>query len=424
MKKLIGMLNSHKELDGYKIAEKKTDSYELFFVHEKLETARATSTTDTGVTVYVDHDGKKGDSSFSLYASMSDEEIEKKIAQAAARAKLISNEPYELPEGGELRTELPENLSEYDDKELAAKIAKTVFTSPCPAGCTINALEIFLYTDAFRVINSKGVDKTQVTRRVMIEAIPTFTDENESVELYQNCSFTIFDEEKLREEISRKLCEVRDRRLAVKPGKELKVRVVLRPEEISELMEELSYDLGYASVYTESNLHKIGDDLQPGACDKLTLTRRAVTPGSEESGLFDADGTELTDTVLIKDGVVENYFGSSRFGQYLKVEKPTGVLNCMKVEPGTLTEEELKREPYIECASMSGMQVDLYNDYIGGEIRLAYYFDGEKTVPVSGVSMSGKLSEALAALRLSNQTITYRNYEGPDKLLLSDMTVL
>ena len=84
----------------------------------------------------------------------------------------------------------------------------------------------------------------------------------------------------------------------------------------------------------------------------------------------------------------------------------------------------MKAKPYLECASLSGIQVDLFNDYIGGEIRLAYYFDGEKTVPVTGISMSGKLSDVLKALRLSSETVIEGAYEGPALLLMPGMKVL
>ena len=425
MKKLTELLNSEKSLSGWRICQTSTDSYELFFVHEKLETTRAASAVNTSVTVYVDHDGAKGDSTFSVYKSMSKAELKEKIAQAARRALLVNNQPYELCGAGKEETALPTNLSSYDEKELAAMIARDVFTADRPQGCSINALEVFLYKDVFRVVTSRGVDKTQTTRRVMIEAIPTFTDEKESVELYEDYRFTVYDKDKLQKEISEKLREVRDRRLARKPETPLKINVVLRPQEIRELLMEYAYYLNYSLVYTHANLHKTGDDLQPGdGCDKLTLTLCAAIPGSERSASFDEDGTALRDTTVIENGVVKDYFGSSRFGQYLGVKTPSGDLRCGRLAAGTLTERELKSAPYLECASMSGLQIDLYNDYIGGEIRLAYYFDGEKTVPVTGISMSGRLSDTLKALRLSKETDSEGAYEGPVKMLLPGMEIL
>ena len=64
MKNLNKLLDEYEGLSGYRIVEKHVLSYELFFVHRSLETVRDTDTTATDVTVYVDHDGVMGDSTF------------------------------------------------------------------------------------------------------------------------------------------------------------------------------------------------------------------------------------------------------------------------------------------------------------------------------------------------------------------------
>ena len=419
------LLEQNRDLSGWRINEMNTVSYELFFVHRKLETVRATDTVTTNVTVYVDHDGKKGDSSFDISAAMTEADIKQKIETAVHRAKLVYNEPYELPEGGAETAELPSNMKDRDPKELGQQIADAVFAADTVPGGSINACEIFLYRDTVRVINSRGIDKSQQKHWVMIEAIPTFTEGAESAELYEDHRFTDFDPAKVTAEISRRMAEARDRFTAKKPDVPMEINVLLRPHEITELLSELADDLNYQSVYMHANLHKTGDDLQEnGDGDKLTVTMKAQVPGSEESPSFDADGAAFIDTCVIRDGVAAANFGSSRFGQYLGVERPTGNLPCIQAEAGTLTEADMKKAAYLECASMSGLQLDLYNDYIGGEIRLAYYFDGEKTVPVTGISMSGKLSVALASLRLSRSIVTEGAYEGPQYLMIQGMTVL
>ncbi len=419
------LLEKNQHVNGWRITEKATLSYELFFVHQSLETVRATDTVSTSVTVYVDHDGAKGDSTFAVYQSMTEADIAAKIEAAVARAKLVSNQPYDLPEAGELSAELPTNMKDCDMKELGVKIADAVFAADTLPGGSINACEIFLYRDTVRVLNSRGVDKTQVTHRAMIEAIPTFTTEKESVELYEDYRFTQFDAAKITAEIAEKMQEVKARSEAVKPAVPMTVNVILRPHEISELISELAWDLNYASVYSHANLHHQGDDLQKdGKGDKLTLTLKAVVEGSEKSACFDDDGLALTDTCVIENGVVKNYFGASRFGQYLNVEKPSGSLRCAQVAPGTLPMADMKRQPCLDIVSMSGLQLDLYNDYIGGEIRLAYYFDGEKTVPVTGITMSAKLSEALSSMNLSTETGVSGEYDGPQRMLLKGIAVL
>ena len=420
---IVKLLGENKDTDGYRVICSKSESYELFFVHRELETVRATDTTQLSVTAYVDHDGKKGDSTFAVYESMSEDEVRSKIKQAADRARLVFNEPYDLVEGGTLQAELESNLKEEEPRILAAKIADAVFSADCGKGGSINATEIFLYRDTVRVINSRGVDKTQIKYRGMIEAIPTYTDENGSVELYEAYRFTEFDPEKIKKEISGKMKEVSLRHSAVKPETPLKADVILREGEIETLMSELSGDLNYAGVYSRANLHHKGDELQPEGCDRLNLTMSGRIRGSGSSAFFDGDGSALTDTQILRDGKVVSYYGAHRFASYLG-EPETGDLHCMKLSPGTLTETELEKSVYIECVSLSGLQVDLYNDYIGGEIRLAYLHENGKVRPVTGITMSAKLSDILGALRLSDTETVHDNYAGPDKLMMRNVTLM
>ncbi len=93
MNDIIKLLKAASSVDAWRITEKATESYELFFVHRDLETVRATDTAETHVTVYSDHDGRRGDSTFDVYRSMSEADIAAKIENAAARAKLVDNEP-------------------------------------------------------------------------------------------------------------------------------------------------------------------------------------------------------------------------------------------------------------------------------------------------------------------------------------------
>lgn len=417
-------LKENRELSDYRINEVKNESYEAFFVHKKLETVRATDYTDVSVTIYKDHDGKKGESSFSVYASTTESELKGKIASAAKRAELVFNEPYEIPDGGKAETDAPSNIKEYEPEELAAKVAEAVYAADNYEDGSINAVEIFIYKKKTTVKNSKGVDKSETGYEIMIEAIPTWNEGGESVELYEAYSTSEFDSAAITAEIDGKMKEVRDRKHAVKPEKIGDVKVILKPKEISELISELAADADYATAYSHSNVKNVGDCWQNNPTgDKLTVTARGAVKGSVYSATFDADGTSLKDKKIILGGKVVGRYGSNRFAQYLG-EEATGNLRCFEVEKGTLTEEEIKKQPYIECISLSGLQLDLYNDYIGGEIRLAYYFDGEKIVPVTGISMSGRLSNVLETLKATDKIVTERNYRGPNKIMLAGMEIL
>ena len=85
MNNIKTILDKAQGLKGYRITGAETNSYELFFVHRNLETVRSTDTVSADVTVYVEHDGKIGESSFHVYKSMTDEDIAAKIDTVFAK---------------------------------------------------------------------------------------------------------------------------------------------------------------------------------------------------------------------------------------------------------------------------------------------------------------------------------------------------
>lgn len=417
------LLKENKTITDYKINTQKTESYELFFVHKGLETVRSTDTVQTVVTVYVAHDGKLGDSSFRLYASTQEEEAREKIAQAAQKAALLGNEMYALPKDEVESGVIPSNFSEHTLPSLAASIAEAVFAADVYESGSINALEVFVNRHTVSVKNSRGVDKTEVKYTAMLEAIPTW-NEGESVELYEAKKFNFFDADDIREEIRQKMEEVRDRGLAQPPKRKLDCPVLLGGHELAELLGELAYELNYARVYTHSNAFSVGTPLQTAPTgDLLTLTMRGQLQGSAASALFDEDGISLTDVTVIADGKAVDYYGSNRFAQYLG-KAPTGMLRCMELATGTLSDSELAQAPYFECVSLSGLQVDVCNDYIGGEVRLAYYHDGNRKIPMTGISIAGKLSEVLNSVRLSDTAKQQGSYLGPKAALFRCMEIV
>ena len=423
MKTIIDALKNNPRVSDYKINLKQKESYESFYVKGKLETIRCTDTCDKIVTVYVDHDGFKGDSQFFVYPSTTESELKELIEKAADKAALLNNKMYTLPgdETGEFAVE--SNFSAYTLPELSKKIADSVFAANTLENADLNSVEIFVNRHTGTVVNSRGIHKTQVRYDAMVEAIPTYNGEAESVELYQQYNFSAFDGETVKAEIAQKLQEVKARAAAIKPDFAMDCKVILNKQELDELFGSICHDLNYSSVYAHANLFHKGDDVQTDPTgDKLTITMRGAIPGNIRSACFDGDGMALTDTCIVRDGKAIAYYGDNRFGQYLD-ETPTGALRCVQVDTGSACEKCLTAAPYLEVLSMSGLQVDFFSDYIGGEIRLAYYCDGEKTIPVTGISITGSLKQVLSSIRLSSKAATFDGYNGPEKAILTDMKI-
>ena len=199
--------------------------------------------------------------------------------------------------------------------------------------------------------------------------------------------------------------------------------MILNKEELGSLFGSISRDLNYATVYAHAGLFHKGDDIQKDPTgDTITITMAGSLPGNIRSAAFDGDGMTLKDITIVEKGKAVAYYGSSRFGQYLN-EVPTGNLRCIQVAPGSACRHCLSAAPYLEVVSMSGLQVDFFNDYIGGEVRLAYYHDGEKQLPVTGISITGSLRQVLSSIRLSSETGVHNGYQGPEKAILQDMKI-
>lgn len=420
MNTVIELLRADSRVSGYKLNIHKKESFELFFVKGRLETVRSTDTCDREVTVYVDHDGFRGDAQFFIYPSTTAEQLRALIDEAVGKALLIDNQAYELPEKQTGSYTVESNFADYAPGQLAGLIAEAVFSANDIPNASLNSVEIFLNRHTETVLNSRGLDKTQVRYDAMVEAIPTYNGEKQSVELYQQYNFSTMDPEAIRAEIADKLAAVKARYEAVTPKQPLDCPVVLNRQELAELFGSIAQDLNYASVYAHANLFRKGQPIQKEPTgDPIGITMTGQISGSVRSARFDSDGLSLGSIRLVEEGQAVNYYGSNRYGQYLG-ETPTGSLPCLAADPGTAGTPQ---GAYLEVISMSGLQVDLYNDYIGGEIRLAYYHQGGQVLPVTGISISGCLSQVLNTIRLSSDTAVYRGYQGPAQAILSQMKI-
>ena len=423
MKILLAQLAANEHVSDYKINIHQKESCELFFVKGKLETVRRTDTCDKEVTVYTAHDGVMGDARFFVYPSTTEEDIQNLIEEAVEKALLLQNPVYTLPEGQTGSYQVSSNFSDYDPWELAQQVSEAVFAANTLESGTLNSVEIFINKHTESVINSRGLHKTQVRYDAMAETIPTYNGEEQSVELYHQYNFSALDMDALRNEVERKMQEVKARYEAVHPENIVPCKVILCEQETAELFWSFADDLSYSKVYSHANLYKKGDTIQTDRVgDPIGITMAGALPGCVRSCKFDSDGMALGSIRVIEDGKAVNYHGSNRFGQYLQ-ETPTGVLRCMQADVGSAEAAQIGEGPYLQVISMSGLQVDFFSDYIGGEVRLAYYHDGESVRAVTGISISGKLSQVMRTIRLSKESTVYNSYVGPRQAILQDMQI-
>ena len=156
--------------------------------------------------------------------------------------------------------------------------------------------------------------------------------------------------------------------------------------------------------------------------DLITMTLNPFMKNSTFSGSFDGDGFPLEPVTILENGVLKRYIANTRYAHYLNVE-PTGNIDNIIVSGGSKTVNDLKKEPYLETAAFSDFTVDDLTGDFCGEIRLAWYFDGENIIPVTGGSISGNINELQNEIFLSKELQKDNNFEGPKVVKLLNVTV-
>lgn len=426
MEKLVKVLNKVSEVSAWKISQVHTKSLELFYVLDKLETNRATDTIDYTVTIYVDKDNKRGSSEFNVYSYMNEDELIQKIEENVYAAKFALNEYYDLPSCSRVDIEESKsNLKDVSFKEMLPQIVDAVFKANAYKEGKINATEIFLYEITERIVNSKGVDVVSTSYKGNIEFIPTWIGEKEEVELYEMLRFGSLNLKEITAKVDEALLQAKARSEAKELSLNQDVSVIIEDGEVFQVFNFFKNDLSYASKYQKVNRNELEESVQGEDIigDKITMTLVGNYQGAMNSKSVDNDGVVLHEVKIIEEGIAKVRHGSYRFGYYLKESNPTGILPIMVVNEGTKSFEEMKKTPYIRCVKFSGMQLEPRSGFIGGEVRLGYYFDGEKEIPVTGFSISGNIHELKKNLILSSDTVTLPSYHGPKYIELKGMKI-
>ena len=422
IKQIVKCLASIEEISDWILSVTNNNTREAFFVLEQLETTRATETTDYEVTVYrnLEKDGTPfmGSSTVMIPHKMTDNALTELLKSAVYSAGLVFNKPFELVTGEKKRS-FREKRSSLDPLKTLDEIAK-IFFAASTSNNKFNSLELFHNIQEVHILNSRGVNYTKTLNSIEVEAIPSYDGDKQKVEIYKYFCYKNVDIEQIKRDASNSLTEAEARYFAEILNNKEKIDIILRDDEVSNLVREVISTSSYESVYKGTALYKINDFIQKDPVgDRLSIS---LVPQSKSDG-FDKDGVLLKPVKIVENGQLVQNFGNNQYAYYLGV-KPTGIFRFTKVNTGTKSADSMKKTPYIEVLALSGLQVDIYNGYIGGEIRLANYFDGNKTIPITGFSFSGNLSVALQDIELSKEKYLSAMFEGPKFLKLKNMEVL
>ena len=398
------------------LTETKNEGAELYFVKKQLDTRRAKDTTIYRATVFRNEDGKTGETSVVLLASFSDEKMVSDLKDAYTAAGFAMNPGYTLPEP--VKAPLARKtgpLYELPLAEIAGRMAKAAFKADTGTGSFLNSLEVFANRGTVRVLTSRGTDVSWESADIRGEFVVQIK-EPEDVEMFFLFGYDTLAEEALYEKTAEALRFVKDRAVARKIVPSGKYDVLISDENAAEFMQFYGARSSAMMIYSHYSQWEIGKDVLGAETDPLTVTLRATEP-------YSAEGIPMRDRPMLEKGVLRTIHGGSRFAQYLGIE-PTGTYGKVSVDnPGTASFADFRKKPVIWPVMFSDLRVDPMSGEFGGEVRLGYWSDGEKTVPVTGFSISGSLIEAQKTMETTTDRYTSKPYDGPFAFLLKGLTV-
>lgn len=409
--------------DAWEVIRTEKKGWEFYFIGHRLDQHRAKNVENITLKVYkLSEDGQSlGFASAKVAPTESAETLKKTASDLVYQAGLVKNKPYKLntpkpfePLNAELRP-LAEEAESFIRTMNSISETETEY---------LNSFEIFTDQTERRLINSEGIDVTEIFPSSMLDVVINARKGDHEIELSRLYEAGSCDTAKIRHDIE-ELLQIGKDRLITDPTPHLgKAAAVFSTDAALQIYRYFLENLDASYLVRGVSSFEIGKPIAAEISgDKITLEALRILPGSPKNFACDAEGAPIRDAVLIRDSVPQEFFGNRMFSQYLGLEDSFDVSNW-RVSGGTMSAEEIRSGAFLEIVEFSDFQVDSMTGDIFGEIRLAYYHDGKGIVtPVSGGSVSGSMHDNIGCMRMSKETRIYSNAEIPAVTRLENITV-
>lgn len=391
-------------VDAWELTAVEEKRWEFYFIGHRLDQNRVVETTGYEAKVYRNlEDGSLGEAQGLIPPTASEKEIDRILDGLLYQATLVKNPPYPLSS----EPVVSPAEKEIDIAGIAEDFIRAMREMPETETEDINSYEIFAGSKKKHYVNSNGVEYTVCFPDSMIEVVVNARKDGHEIELYRMFTSGTCDKEYLKEEISRALQFGRDRLIAQPTPRLGTSDVILSTIDAQHVYEYFGAHTSAGMKVRRVSSWEIGKEVCAyGSGDRISIEAVPSLANSSKDYPIDEEGMEIYDRYLIRDGVVENFWGGRQMSSYLGLAK-SSLVNNWRVSGGSMTAEELRTGEYLEVVEFSDFQVDSMAGDIAGEIRLAYWHHDGKTVPVTGGSVTGSLREVMGNMRFSKETVQY-----------------
>lgn len=404
----------------FSIADTTTESAEIYFIKKQEDMRRMKNIREISVTVYRDFEanGKpmRGSSDVLIAPGMTDEEVFRKISVAYDAAGYVMNPFFALADGLKDHVQLESEIGEMPSEEAARIMADALYTPDVNDDAFINSAEIFVNNTRVHILSSEGSDISFTKARVWGEFVVQCI-KPQDVEMYFDFEYDSLDTLALSKLSADAITIVSDRAQAVNAPAAGEYDLILTEKHVYTVLSSYLEKADAAMIFAKYSPYEIGFRIQGDEIsgEKLNLVAVPDQP-------YSMDGVKLTERNILKDGMVLDLVGATRFCRYMGIE-PKGHYGKIRVENGSMPVEDMKKKPYLMPVAFSDFQMDAMSGRFGGEIRLAYLFDGETVRIVTGGSVNGSLLEKQENLLFSQETYSSSEYTGPYAMLIPGVSV-
>ena len=156
---LLDLLKNNPKLHAWNCKIVSKDSYQLFFVKQDLDMNREVYVDEYIINIFthkmVNNKEMMGKATFSIYPTMTIEEVENKINEQIELCKYTLNKAYKLPKKSNIKPVYKEREFEnYSLKEAAFVAADALFEADKFNKGYINSAEIFINYEETRYFDS------------------------------------------------------------------------------------------------------------------------------------------------------------------------------------------------------------------------------------------------------------------------------
>ena len=156
---LLDLLKNNENLHAWNFKIVSTDSYQLFFIKQELDMNREVVVDEYIVNIFTKETINKkeyiGSATFSIYPTMSMEELKNKIDEQIALCKYTLTPAYKLPKKSNIKPIIKEKLFEnHTLKDAAFIAADALFEEDNFSKGFINSAEIFINYEETKYFDS------------------------------------------------------------------------------------------------------------------------------------------------------------------------------------------------------------------------------------------------------------------------------